>query len=166
MPSWLGLGPHSLRFPDLNEILSLPRASGDLVDEFYQAALNPMTMLVGLVILRVILRRPWLAVSALFLWRAWDDLFDEFWHIELTGEALEFGLLMVGLIRFGLLTSIAMSFASGLISTFPISTEFSAWYGSQTIFAMIVVVLLAGYCLLVSVRKGETPLTPERDAPE
>jgi hypothetical protein len=47
------------------------------------------------------------------------------------------------LIRFGVLTAIVANFVSRILVTFPMTTDFSAWYAGATLFAVGTVVLLA-----------------------
>ena len=47
------------------------------------------------------------------------------------------------LVRFGVLPAIVANFVGGILSTFPLTTDFSAWYARPTLFVLATIVLLA-----------------------
>src|SRR5204863_535208 len=59
-------------------------------------------------------------------------------------------LVLLVATRFGLLALVASMFFVLLLGTFPMTTDFSAWYASSTIFALVVGLALAVYAFYVS----------------
>lgn len=54
------------------------------------------------------------------------------------------------LMRFGLLSLVTLFVASYFTYSLPMTTNISAWYGTSTIFAVVIVVALASYGFYVS----------------
>ena len=106
-------------------------------------AASPLCLLL-LVLLRLILRSKWLAgllfipiVAAVSVrWRAADPVN---WFFE-SSTAM---LLMLALVRFGLVTTIAGIFTAWSIWNQPITSDLRTWYARSTVVEFVMVVALA-----------------------
>ena len=103
--------------------------------------------LLFLLLLRVLLRKPWLAsLCYVLIWTVINAIDGEVlspswsWLFFALNNLLMLGLL----IRFGALTIITASFVINTL-WFPITTDLSAWYASSGLLALGAVVVLAGY---------------------
>jgi predicted Ser/Thr protein kinase len=98
-------------------------------------------------ILRTVLRRDWLAAAALvivYMALKWFSTPAS----PLLGAlftAVQTTLLIVVMLRFGLLALIASSFVFELLLLFPITPDFSVWYGGASLFALLSVAALAAF---------------------
>ena len=63
---------------------------------------------------------------------------------------VDYSLLLLVATRFGLLALISSQFFRLLLITFPITTDFSVWYASSTIFALVAGLAVASYAAYVS----------------
>lgn len=162
MPVWLGR-PRAPGIVNLDTLLGLRETIG----EFFYTTVSYI-LLIGLgymfvlVVLYIIFRRrDWLV--SLVAWLVVTILFG------LGGRSLLGNLLFSGIIstlvlvvatRFGLLALVASQFFLLLLTTFPMTTDFSLWYASSTIFALAAGLAVAFYAFYVSlagqpVFKGE-----------
>jgi serine/threonine-protein kinase len=162
VPIWLGRTRTPVRV-NLETLLGLRESIG----EFFFTTVS-FILLIGLsymfvlVVLYMIFRRrdwlvslvAWLMVTVLF------GLNSRNLIPSLLFSAGMSALLLVVATRFGLLALIAAAFFLLLLTTFPMTTDFSVWYASSTIFAITAGLALASYAAYVSlagqqVFKGE-----------
>jgi hypothetical protein len=132
-------------------------------------ALIPNCVVQGLVwfvlifILRVALRRDWLAAGGVVLiYMALN------WLANPASPALSalFGgvqtaLLVFVMLRFGLVALIASSFALELLIMFPITADFSVWYAGASLFALLSVAAMAAFGFRTSL--AGRPLFADKD---
>jgi F0F1-type ATP synthase assembly protein I len=162
MPVWLGR-PRTPGLVNLDTLLGLRESIG----EFFYTTISYI-LLIGLsymfvlVVLYMVLRRKdWLV--SLVAWLMVTIL------LGLRGPSLMGNLLFSAIIstlillvatRFGLLALVASQFFLLLLTTFPMTTDFSVWYASSTIFALVAGLSVAAYAAYASlggqqVFKGE-----------
>ncbi len=65
------------------------------------------------------------------------------------------GVVMVGLLRYGLLTLMALVFVLNLLQTSPSSFSMSSWYVHATLIPLLVVLTLAAASFAVSLGKQQ-----------
>jgi hypothetical protein len=99
-----------------------------------------------LLLLRIVLRRPWLANGAfcLIIITLFTGGFTRD-PMEWIGSAIAVAILLITMIRFGLLSFVVMSLAVPLIASFPTTLDFSAWYAGIGVIGPLVALALAGY---------------------
>ena len=103
-------------------------------------------------ILRVFLRRDWLAAGAFVLiYMALNTLANP---LAPTLSALfagaETALLVFMMLRFGLVALIASSFAYVLLLMFPLTADFSVWYAGASLFALLSAAAISAFALHTS----------------
>ena len=106
-----------------------------------------MFILFLLLLLRVILRKHWLAVAGLaviFSLPAFATVDPRLLPLNLVLQALFWVAIFVMLSRFGLLSVCAFFFFDQTFSTVP-TADFSAWYGSSTIVLLLAMAVVAGF---------------------
>ncbi|MGD0363711.1 MAG: protein kinase [Bryobacteraceae bacterium] len=114
-------------------------------------------------ILRVALRRDWLAAGAFVLiyvmlnWLSTPALPV----LSALFTAVQTGLLVFAMLRFGLVALIASSFVYELMLMFPLTTDFSAWYAGASLFALLSVAAMAAFAFHTSL--GGRPLFGEAE---
>ena len=118
-------------------------------------AIIPNCVVQGLVwfvlifILRVVLRRDWLAAAAfvsLYMALNWVATPASPVLSALFG-GVETALLVFVMLRFGLVALSASSFVYVLLLLFPITADFSAWYAGTSLFALLSVAAIAAFAL-------------------
>jgi hypothetical protein len=99
-----------------------------------------------LLLLRILLRRPWLANGAFFL-----ILFVPFTngfttdYVDWIISAILVAIILVTMIRFGLLSFVVLAFVVPLFLSFPTTADFSTWYAGVGLIGPLVALALAGY---------------------
>jgi len=152
MPVWLGR-PRLPGVVKLDTLLGLREAIGEFffttVSFILLIGLSYMFVLVVLYI--IVRRRDWLV--SLVAWLLVTIL------LGLNGRSLLGNLLFSAIIstlvlivatRFGLLALVSSMFFLLLLTTFPMTTDFSVWYASSTIFALVAGLGLAVYAFYIS----------------
>ena len=96
-------------------------------------------------VLRVILRRDWLAAGAFVLIYIGLNLLASGTSPALSAlfAALVTALMVFTMLRFGLVALIASFFVYVLLLMFPVTADFSAWYAGTSLFALLSVAILA-----------------------
>jgi serine/threonine protein kinase len=152
VPVWLGRTRSPLTVSS-DTLLGLRESIG----EFFFTTTS-LILLIGLsymfvlVVLYIILRRKdWLV--SLVAWLMVTFLFG-LGGKSLLGNLLFSAMLSILLLlvatRFGLLALVASQFFVLLLTTFPMTTDFSVWYASSTIFALAAGLAVAAYAAYVS----------------
>jgi hypothetical protein len=102
-------------------------------------------------LLRVVLRRQWLAAATLVLLRASVAMGDAHPWITLLFEVSFLTLFVATLLRFGgLLPTIACVIVGNTLGGVPIA-DFSTWYASTTVFLLIAILALTAYAFHAAV---------------
>jgi len=137
--SRLGVNPFPIQ-PALDPLLGPRFLASSAIAFSYSAILNTLSLFVVVFLLRLVLRRDWLAGGTLVVIGTLAGMIGK--DLPLLTAAFNVAALLVFvtlLLRFGLVAvSVANFVAATLTTGFPLSLEFSRWYGGGT-----VVVLLA-----------------------
>jgi hypothetical protein len=110
----------------------------------------PIFVLLLFFLMRIILRRHWLATVGLILF---FGLVAQFQTPDKTSAALFFlwsGVAIFLLLRFGLVSGCFYFFSGYMLTAYPITSNFSAWYATSGLFAVAVLLLLAGFAFYTS----------------
>ncbi|HJP94057.1 MAG TPA: serine/threonine-protein kinase [Pyrinomonadaceae bacterium] len=164
LPRWLGLpGPPAmlanvLTFGSVRTMLAVFLSSQVVASVFAGFA-----FLFLLLLFYIVLRRQWLAAIALFVialaveFSAFAASAPRFYWIASIMISLTITILVA---RFGLLATMAAQLFFFLSAAYPMTTDFSAWYASSTIFAIVIALGLAVYGFYTSL--GGQPVFGER----
>jgi uncharacterized membrane protein (DUF441 family) len=138
--------------PSLDSVLDARRMMG----ESLSLLIGPLGFAMGcfllLFLLRVLLRRQWLAVAALILLLVTQTaLGSDHKVIDASFAAIAGGLVIFTMIRFGVLAFVIYPLVTGALASFPLTTDFSTWYAGSTIFALAVVLALTAYAFRTAV---------------
>ena len=131
----------------------------------YSAIVNTLGLFVVVFLLRLLLRRDWLAGGALVLFGAVGSLTTST-DLSLVTAGFNLVTLLVFvtlLLRFGLVAITVANFVSASLTTaFPISAEFSRWYGGGTVVVLLAFSALAvyGYRLSLGGRRRQSTVAP------
>ena len=124
---------------------------GDIIRLEFSTSLA-LLLFLGFFLLRVLLRRPWLAAAVFIVFNTAGRALSEGASL-MTARlyAIQLGLAIFILTRFGLFPMIVVVFVSNSLMDFPLTTDFSTWYAGSTIFALAVVLLLTAYAFHTAV---------------
>jgi serine/threonine-protein kinase len=146
VPRWLGYPPGVPWFDHpATQMLGLRSFAGALSMQIFGGVVQPFILLFLMLLLRVVLRRDWLATLAAGLVTATA--------LSLTHEspagipfALVTALLTVFCLqRYGLLATAAALFFVHLNIFYPVTSDFTAWYAADFTLALVVSLALAVY---------------------
>jgi serine/threonine-protein kinase len=122
-----------------------------LLTELLWAILDGMLLTLILMLLRVVLRRQWLAAGALVLLGASTAIGDAHLGIMLVFQVSSYTLLAASLLRFGgLLPTIGCIIVGNTLDDVPIA-NFSTWYASTTVFVLVAILALTAYAFHTAV---------------
>ncbi len=150
LPSWIGLPASQPARFDTTHLQGARWTIGQILDRHIHAILDVMMVLVLLLILRLLLRKQWLAAGALAI--VLTAIFGSELGSKGENPAISFSVAAIitsiavfALIRFGLLAATAFAFCFPLIDGLPITTDPSAWYLWTPAIAILAVLGLAVY---------------------
>jgi hypothetical protein len=145
VPSWLGYpptqpysGPQWLFLGARTIIFDISLSLGPVL--FF-----PLALLFILFLLRVLLRKEWAAAVAFVLLFTVLTAGSQFAPVDLVIGLIYWGLMVFLLIRFGLLAIVAQGFFNGLLATFPLTTQGSAWYAGISMTGILLMAAMAFY---------------------
>jgi predicted Ser/Thr protein kinase len=124
-----------------------------LLTELIWAILYGMLLTLILMLLRVVLRRQWLAAATLVLLGASTAMGETHPGIMLVFQVSSLTLLAATLLRFGgLVPTIACIIVGNTLDDVPIA-DFSTWYASTTVFVLIAILALTAYAFHTAVAR-------------
>jgi hypothetical protein len=137
----------------LRSLLDTRALADGLLSELIVAFCFGMLLGFVLMLLRVLLRRQWLAAAAFLLFNVLTapEGVPHFWMafiLDILGSVL----IAATLLRFGgLLPTIVQGFVAQTLQNFTLTTDFSVWYASTVVLALVVVLALTAYAFHTAV---------------
>ncbi len=152
IPSWLGYPPTQ---PHSGPEWVLLGARSTISDVSIILMYAPIFWLAGLfflALLRALLRKDWLAALAFISW----GVFFDFATAQPLADVLVGGLIVGGLAvflmtRFGFLTIVTNFVFYGVLLTFPLTTQASAWFAGISLAGILLMAAIAFYAFYTSV---------------
>ena len=121
-----------------------------------QSILGTLQFFFVLLGLKFILRKDWLAAIAFVaIFALPRGLASSYMAVELPAQILVYAVAVLIVLRFGLVPLAVAIFTVNMLSNVPFSADFSAWYMTTSILALLSVVALAGWGFYQSLG-GET----------
>ena len=164
-PSWLGLGPPSLFGPQrssfrvpLQTLLGTRYCLGQLFQFHVSAVSGCLFVLLFLFLLRLVLRKQWLAACGyVLIWTPIWSIGVGHPYVSWFAAGVSCTLVVFLLTRFGLVALISYTCAR-LMLNYPITADLSIWYaGGTTVLPLAVILALAGWALHTAVGDGPSP---------
>ena len=157
-PGWLGLTPPTPTAFSSNwgteiRVLAGVRYSLAVLFEVAGSLGFPLIIMIILLLLRLLLRRQWLAIGGfILLWTLLSapDAASGNIYLGITFAALFPAVWLFVLFRYGFVALLATVTAVSLLTGFPMTFDFSAWYASGTLLALGIFAALAGYSFWVA----------------
>ncbi|UCC31833.1 MAG: protein kinase, partial [Phycisphaerales bacterium] len=144
--SWLGSPPPQPPAPKLlNTLLGGRYVAAVFLENGVTAVFTGLAALMLFLLLRVVLRRQWLAIVVfLSVFTVVNALPANHYALWL-GWALVNASFLFLLLRFGLFAAVAGIFVSSFFATFPVTFDFSAWYIGASLTALVAALALGVY---------------------
>ena len=149
LPTWFAfqgqttipLTPHGVTANPLHYLLAVHR-------EALGMAFVPVTTYF---VLRVVLRRPFLAALGLGVMEVLLNLGGENPRLEVPAAVLIAAVIVLVVTRFGILTLVSMRYFMLLLTTVAPSFDFSSWYAAYSLPALVLLLGLALYAFRISI---------------
>jgi serine/threonine-protein kinase len=140
-------------FADARSFGSMRQLIGDFaLSVIPESILLGSMLLLFFLLLNALLRKKYLAIAALFSLDLIVILlfFGRLSFGNIIGILIIATAVTIAVVRFGLLAAIAMQLFFGLSFSYPLTSDFSIWYSSNSIFALTLILIIAGYGFYVS----------------
>ena len=135
----------------LAAMLGLPRLTSSLLGHVAQALIGAFLFFILLFLLRLLVRREWIAgvifAAGFALARGFASGFPA---IMIPAFLLIYGLLVLLLLRFGLAAVVLCIFVADLMEKMVFTANFGAWFGTPSLVASLVVIGLAVWAFRTS----------------
>jgi len=121
-------------------------ALGAWLRQWPQAIQTTLIFFLVLFGLKVLLRKEWIAaIVFVAIFAVPRGLSGSFMKIELPAEILVYAIALLIVIRFGLVPLVCAIFTIDLTINIPFSSDFSSWYMTTSILALLSVLVIAGW---------------------
>jgi hypothetical protein len=151
VPGWLGFPPAkplTLMGPD--SLLGGRRLVGMFPEVLHEMLLTPIIFVFFVVLLRLVLRRVWLAATVFLVLMVLPALGSGPLVLVLVSKLVLYGLILTAILRFGVLAVVVSLFYSYLSGVFPLTLDVSAWYFGASLVTMLLAGGLAAYAFYLS----------------
>jgi serine/threonine protein kinase len=99
-----------------------------------------------LFLLRVLLRKPWLATCGFVaFWAALKLIGSHYFVLDLTTEVVIYGVAALVVVRFGFLSLAIGIFVADMLLNMPVTTHLGEWYAGGTDFVLVVMIALTSW---------------------
>ncbi len=146
-PQWMGKTPAPPVAPNNLDLIQIGGGIrlvfADLLLNVTLFVLIALAIFFGFFLLRVRMRREWVAAAIIVALLALPSAFGPHPALNFIENALVNGLAVLILIRFGLLAMVVTLTAQNILGAFPLTAHLSAWYAEPTIFSFTVLLTLA-----------------------
>jgi hypothetical protein len=120
------------------------QAVGTIINQIPNSVSGTLMFFFLIFLLRAILRKQWLAAACFVLiYTTMKCLQSDYPSVEAPFVIVIYGIVAFVVSRFGLIALAAGIFVADLVGNLPATANFSAWYASGPIFALVVVAALA-----------------------
>lgn len=146
VPQWLGHPPAIpwLDYP-ATQLLGIRSFAFGFTQQIFAGIFQPFIILFFLLLLYIILRRERLAALALWLIAATALSLTQETAAGVPFACLAAAMVVWVLYRYGLLALVVAIYFLHLMIFFPITSEFSAWYATDFVLALLIALALAGF---------------------
>jgi hypothetical protein len=121
-------------------------ALGAWLRQWPQSIQTTLVFFLALFGLRVMLRKEWIAAIAFVaIFAVPRSLTSTYMAVEMPAQILVYAIAVLIVLRFGLVPLACAIFTINLMANVPFSADFSAWYMTTSILALLSVVALAGW---------------------
>jgi serine/threonine-protein kinase len=156
--------PGSPRTPSLDELLGTRFVLAQIGNQVFNAVLNALSVVFGVVLLKIILKREWAAVTVaigLFTFTSARGLdFHQAWAINLASIVLIIAIIVLAVKYLGLLASVILFLVDFIISNAAFTLDTSRWFFADSLLVLLIPITMACYGFYAS--RGGEPLLGRR----
>jgi predicted Ser/Thr protein kinase len=134
----------------LSALVTFPRFASGYVNHLLQALVGGLLLFLIFFLLRVILRREWLAAIAFVAIFSARGLASDYPAVETCMYVAIYAILVALLLRYGFLAVLVCIFVTDLLIALVFTTDFAAWYGSASLLTLLSIIALAVYAFRTS----------------
>jgi hypothetical protein len=134
----------------LSALVSFPRFASGYVNHLFQALVGSLLLFLIFFLLRVILRREWLASIAFVAILSARGLAGDYPAVETCMYIAIYAILVALLLRYGFLAVLVCIFVTDLLIALVFTPDFAAWYGSASLLTLLSIIALAVYAFRTS----------------
>jgi hypothetical protein len=152
------------RTPSLDDLLGTRFVLAQVGNQVFNALLNALFVVFGMVLLKIVVRREWAAVTvaiALFSFTSARGLqVDATWAINLVGVTLVIAIIVLTVKNLGLLATVVLFLASSIIADAAFTLDTSKWFFADSLLILLIPMTMAAYGFYAS--RGGEPLLGRR----
>jgi eukaryotic-like serine/threonine-protein kinase len=156
--------PFSPRTPSLDGLLGTRHVLALVGNQVFNAILNAIFLVFGMVLLKLIVRREWAAVSvaiALFTFTSARGIGDAgSWTINVASVALYMTIMVLTVRYLGLLATVMLYLVNSVVSNAAFTLDTSRWFFSDSLLLLLIPLAMACYGFYAS--RGGEPLLGRR----
>ena len=146
VPTWLGYPPTQPSSGPQSEFLGVRTIIVDVSNALGSSLFFWLALLFVLVLLRALLRKEWAAGATwVLLFTVFGAAGSQFDPASIASQLIFFVLAVFVLIRFGLLALVAGYILRVLLTTFPLTSQGSAWYAGISLAGILLMAAIAFY---------------------
>jgi hypothetical protein len=134
----------------LSALVSFPGFASGYVNHLLEALVGGLLLFLVFFVLRVVLRREWLAAIAFVAILSARGLASDHPAVETCMYAAIYAILVALLLRYGFLAVLVCIFVTDLLFALVFTSDFAAWYGSASLLTLLSVMALAVYAFRTS----------------
>jgi serine/threonine-protein kinase len=150
--------------PSLDDLLGTRFVLAQVGNQVFNALLNALFVVFGMVLLKIVVRREWAAVTvaiALFSFTSARGLqVDAAWAINLVGIILVIAIIVLTVKNLGLLATVVLFLASAIIADAAFTLDTSKWFFADSLLILLIPMTMAAYGFYAS--RGGEPLLGRR----
>jgi len=140
-PHWLGFPMGAPAYGDLVAFSGMRQALSTFFNLQWGAVVSPLFVILLILVLRVLLRRYWLAVGLVFiLFASMQILQTSTSPFSWPFLVLIWVMVIVMVTRFGLLPSILMFYFADILLNFALPSDLSSWYVARFLFFQLLLI--------------------------
>jgi len=153
-----------MRTPALDELLGTRFVLAQVGNQVFNAVLNALFVVFGLVLLKIIVRREWAAVTvaiALFTFTTARSIGEGgSWAVSLAAVILFISIIVLTVKYLGLLATVLLFLVDFIISGAPFTLDTSKWFFADSLLVLLIPITMACYGFYAS--RGGEPLLGRR----
>jgi serine/threonine-protein kinase len=160
LSQWLGYSMPP-RTPSLDELLGTRFVLAQVGNQVFNALLNALFVVFGMVLLKIIVRREWAAVTvaiALFTFTSARTIGPEgSWALNVTAVVLFIAIIVLTVKYLGLLAVVMLFLVDSIVSNAAFTLDPSRWFFADSLLVLLIPFAVACYGFYIS-RGGEPVL--------
>jgi serine/threonine-protein kinase len=134
----------------LSALVSFPRFASGYFSHLLQALVGGLLLFLVFFLLRVVLRREWLAGIAFVAIFSARGLASDHPAVDTCMYVAIYAILVALLLRYGFLAVLVCIFVTDMLLALVFTSDFAAWYGSASLLTLLSIIALAGYAFRTS----------------